>query len=135
MDNCIFCKIIRGEVPAAKIWEDENFLAFETVMAINPGHTLIIPKKHIDYLFDLDDQTLAQLMVASKPIAKAIAKAFRPKTGRVGMMIAGMGVPHAHVHLVPMNAERDLDFSKAKEISMEVRQANAERIKVTLNPE
>jgi len=128
MNNCIFCKIIKGEVPAAKVWEDENYLAFLTIKPINPGHTLVIPKKHTEYFFDLEDQELADLMVTTKPIAKAIAKAFPPATGKVGVMIAGMGVPHVHVHLVPMNTERDLDFNKAKGMPFEEIQKNASKI-------
>lgn len=129
MDNCIFCKIIRGEIPAAKVWENEEFLAFLTIAPINPGHTLVIPKKHEDYIFDLDDETLGKIMVVSKPIAKAIKKAFNPLTGKVGVMVAGGEVAHVHIHLIPMNSERDLDFAKAHETTTTEIQANAQKIK------
>ncbi|MCL5784553.1 MAG: HIT family protein [Patescibacteria group bacterium] len=132
MEDCIFCKIIKGEIPSAKVWENEDFLAFLTIAPINPGHTLIIPKKHTDYIFDLDDETLGKILVVSRPIARAIEKAFHPATGRVGIMVAGLAVPHAHVHLIPMNAERDLDFNKAQNVPFEEIQANAQKIKDNL---
>lgn len=129
MEKCIFCRIINNEIPAAKVWEDENFFAFLTIQPINPGHTLVLPKKHTNYFFDLEDKDIGSIMVACKPIAEAIAKAFPPKTGRIGVMIAGMGVPHAHVHLIPMQAERDLDFNKAKDVSFDKLNINSEKIK------
>lgn len=133
MEDCIFEKIINGEIPAAKVWEDENFLAFLTIAPINPGHTLVIPKKHIEYFFDLENKDLADLMVACKPIAQAIKKAFNPATGKVGVMVAGSGVPHIHVHLIPMNNEHDLTFERAKhDIPFEELKQNAEKIKEAL---
>lgn len=114
MDTCVFCKIIKGEVPCFKVWEDENYLAFLSIYPINPGHTLVIPKKHVDYLFDLEDNDLGDLVVSCKPISKILKKAFNPKTGKIGVMVAGGEVLHAHVHLVPMDSETDLTFSRAK---------------------
>lgn len=114
MNNCIFCKIINDEIPSFKVYEDEEYLAFLTIFPINPGHTLVIPKKHTDYFFDLEDGELSGLMVKTKPISNAIKKAINPKTGRVGVMVAGMGVPHVHIHLVPMDDEGDLTFAKQK---------------------
>ena len=104
----IFTKIISGEIPSYKIYEDENYLAF---LDINPnalGHTLCIPKKEIDEIFDLDDQTLSGLMIFSKKVAKAIKKAVVCK--RVGMSVIGLEVPHVHVHLIPINKMDDMLF-------------------------
>lgn len=133
MDFCIFDQIIEGKIPATKVWEDENFLAFLTTKPINPGHTLVIPKKHTEYIFDLSDQELAALIVACKPIAQAIKKAFNPKTGKVGVMVAGSGVPHAHIHLIPMDTETDLTFERAKDASAEELEENAKKIKANLS--
>ena len=104
----IFSKIISGEIPSYKIYEDENYLAF---LDINPnalGHTLCIPKKEIDEIFDLDDHTLSGLMIFSKKVAKAIKKAVVCK--RVGMSVIGLEVPHVHVHLIPINKMDDMSF-------------------------
>jgi len=133
MDSCIFEKIIKGEIPAAKVWEDENFLAFLSIAPINPGHTLVIPKKHIEYVFDLDPTDYTQLMIACRPIADAIKKAFNPKTGKVGILVEGTGVPHVHVHLIPVNNNGDINFSRARhDVSFEELQENAEKIKSSL---
>ena len=109
----IFTKIISGEIPSYKIYEDENYLAF---LDINPnalGHTLCIPKKEIDQIFDLDDQTLTGLMIFSKKVARAIKKAVVCK--RVGVGVIGLEVPHVHVHLIPINKMDDMSFeSKVK---------------------
>lgn len=133
MDDCIFCKIIKGEIPSAQVWENEEFLAFLTITPIKPGHTLIIPKKHTDYIFDLDDDLLGRMFTSCKPIAKAIKQAFEPKTGKVGIMVAGLAVPHAHIHLIPMDEEKDLDFNKAKkDIPFQVIMENAQKIRQIL---
>lgn len=129
MENCIFCRIIKGELPAAKVYEDENFLAFLSISPINPGHTLVIPKKHIDYFFGLDEQTLSEIMIVSKEVARALVKVFKPKSGRIGIMVAGLGVAHAHVHLVPINSEGDLNFARAKKANLEELSENASKIK------
>ena len=104
----IFTKIISGEIPSYKIHEDENYLAF---LDINPnalGHTLCIPKKEIDQIFDLDDQTLTGLMIFSKKVARAIKKAVVCK--RVGISVIGLEVPHVHVHLIPINKMDEMSF-------------------------
>jgi histidine triad (HIT) family protein len=132
MEDCIFDKIIRGEIPSAKVWEDENFLAFLSIKPINPGHTLVIPKKHIDYFFDLDDQTLCGLMRATKPIAKALKEVFHPARNKIGVMVSGGEVPHIHVHLIPMNDEGDLTFERARDVPFEEIQKNAEKIRQEL---
>ena len=104
----IFTKIISGEIPSFKIYEDDNYLAF---LDINPnalGHTLCIPKKEINEIFDLDDETLSGLMIFSKKVAHAIKKAVVCK--RVGISVIGLEVPHVHVHLIPINTMDDMSF-------------------------
>ena len=96
----IFTRIIGGEIPCHKILEDEQFLAFLDIRPIRPGHTLVIPKKEIDYIFDVDNPTLSAMMIFSKKVAAAIRRAVECK--RVGIMVAGLEVPHAHIHLVPI---------------------------------
>ncbi len=108
----IFTRIINREIPAHIVAEDENFIAFLDIMPLTSGHTLAIPKKEVDYLFDLDDNTLSGLQLFSKKVAAALKKATGCK--RVGVAVLGMEVPHAHVHLVPMNAMRDMNFSNPK---------------------
>ena len=104
----IFTKIISGEIPSFKIYEDDNYLAF---LDINPnalGHTLCIPKKEVDQVFDLDDDALSGLMIFSKKVANAIKKAVVCK--RVGISVIGLEVPHVHVHLIPINKMNDMSF-------------------------
>lgn len=130
MDRCVFCSIIKGDLTSAKVFEDEKYLAFLSHAPLNPGHTLVIPKKHIPYFFDLKDQEMGELMAVSKKIAQALKKAFNPQTGRVGVMVAGGEVPHAHVHLVPMDNELDLDFHLQKpDTPKEEIESNAQKIK------
>lgn len=114
MDNCVFCKIVQGQVPAYQVWEDKDYLAFLTISPHQKGHTLLIPKNHTDYLFDLEEQEISEIFLKSKPLALALKKAFIPKTGKVGVVVAGMGVPHVHIHLIPMDSEEDLNFQSAK---------------------
>jgi len=108
----IFTKIIQGEIPSYKIAEDENYYAFLDIFPLAKGHTLVIPKLETDYLFDLDDQTLAGLSLFAKRVAKAIDKTIPCK--RVGVVVLGLEVPHAHIHLIPLNSEADASFSKPK---------------------
>ena len=108
----IFTKIINGEIPSYKIAEDENYYAFLDIHPLKKGHTLVVPKKETDYFFDLDDETIKGLMVFAKKVAKAIDHAIDCK--RVGVVVLGMEVPHAHVHLIPINKELDASFSQPK---------------------
>ena len=108
----IFTKIIKGEIPCYKIAEDDNFLAFLDINPLAKGHTLVVPKKEVDYLFDLDDNLLAGLNVFAKKVAKAIDKVIDCK--RVGVAVLGLEIPHAHIHLIPINGLYDIDFSKPK---------------------
>ncbi|MGC9469969.1 MAG: HIT family protein [Bacteroidales bacterium] len=108
----IFSKIISGEIPSYKIAEDENFYAFLDIHPLARGHTLVVPKKEVDYLFDLDDETLAGMSVFSKRVALAIENAI--PCARIGMVVLGLEVPHAHIHLIPINSEADISFSRPK---------------------
>lgn len=117
--DCIFCIIIKGEIPSYKIAEDENHFAFLSISPIKAGHTLVIPKNHSEYLFDMEDESLSDLIKFSKPVAKKLEKALKPKTGKIGVMVAGLEIPHTHIHLIPMDSEGDLDFGKAKSASPE----------------
>ncbi|MEY3348142.1 MAG: HIT family protein [Bacteroidota bacterium] len=110
--SSIFSKIIRGEIPSFTIAENERFYAFLDVFPLVPGHTLVVPKKETDYIFDLSDDELSEILSFSRPIAKAIEKAFPCK--RCGIAVIGLEVPHAHVHLVPMNSADDLNFTREK---------------------
>ena len=105
----IFSRIVAGDIPAHKIAETDQFLAFLDVMPTTTGHTLVIPKQEIDYLFNLDDDLYMGLMAFAKRIAPAIEKAVPCK--RIGVAVIGLEVPHAHVHLIPMNSLADMDFT------------------------
>ena len=108
----IFTKIVNGEIPSYKIAEDDKYYAFLDINPLAKGHTLVIPKQETDYLFDLDDELLAGLMVFAKKIARAIDKAVDCK--RVGVAVLGLEVPHAHIHLIPLKSEADISFSNPK---------------------
>ena len=108
----LFTKIIKGEIPSYKIAEDENFYAFLDVFPIAKGHALVVPKKEVDYLFDLDDETLGGMHIFAKKIAKAIEKAVPCK--RIGTAVVGLEVPHAHLHLIPINKISDISFERPK---------------------
>lgn len=108
----IFTKIIKGEIPCYKIAEDQNYFAFLDINPLRAGHTLVIPKKETDYIFDLNDEELTGLIIFSKKVAKAIQRAI-PCT-RIGVAILGLEVPHAHIHLVPMDSMEDVNFRNPK---------------------
>ena len=112
----IFSKIVNGEIPAYKVAEDENHLAFLDIFPVAKGHTLVIPKKEVDYLFDLDDELYSGLQLFAKKIAVGLKKAVPCE--KVGVLVLGLDVPHAHIHLVPMQNEADLlNFSKKMKFS------------------
>jgi histidine triad (HIT) family protein len=113
----IFSRIVSGEIPSHKIAENEEFLAFLDAFPIAKGHTLVIPKKEIDYLFDLDDDTYSRLFLFAKSIVPALEKTV--PCLRVGVSVIGLEVPHAHVHLLPLNSMSDADFSKKIKITQE----------------
>ncbi len=108
----IFSKIIAGEIPSYKIYEDDNYYAFLDINPLAEGHTLVIPKVETDYLFDLEDEVLANMIVFAKKVALAIDQTMVCK--RVGVAVLGLEVPHAHIHLVPLNNLHDIEFSRPK---------------------
>ncbi len=110
----IFTRIIKGEIPCYKIAEDEKYFAFLDINPVQKGHTLVVPKTEDDYIFHLDDEELAGLMIFSKKVAKAIEKAVPCK--RISVAVVGLEVPHTHVHLIPISQEKDLDFAKKQQV-------------------
>jgi histidine triad (HIT) family protein len=108
----IFSKIISGEIPSYKVAEDENYYAFLDIFPMAKGHTLVVPKQEVDYLFDLDPVLLAGMTVFAQKVAKGIKATIA--CNRVGVAVLGLEVPHAHMHLVPINKESDLDFRREK---------------------
>ena len=112
MSDSIFTKIIKGEIPCYKIAEDDRFIAFLDVFPIKKGHTLVVPKVQIDYLFDLDDSLLSDLMIFAKKVSQKMQRAISCE--RIGIAVIGLEVPHAHIHLVPLDTVGDIDFSQPK---------------------
>ncbi|EYA37120.1 HIT family protein [Bacteroides fragilis] len=108
----IFSRIIAGEIPCYKVAENEKFFAFLDINPLVKGHTLVVPKQEVDYIFDLSDEDLAAMHVFAKKIARAIEKAFSCK--KVGEAVIGLEVPHAHIHLIPIQKESDMLFSNPK---------------------
>jgi histidine triad (HIT) family protein len=124
----IFSKIVTGEIPSYKVAETNTCLAFLDIFPLTKGHTLVIPKKEIDYLFDIDDALLSDLIVFSKRVSKAIDKSV--PCLRVGVAVVGLEVPHAHIHLIPLHGPHDIDFSKPKlKLSVEEMTDIANKIK------
>lgn len=127
----VFTKILAGEIPAHKILENNEYLAFLDIRPVNPGHTLVIPKQEIDYIFDIEDEPLKGLIVFAKKVAKALGKTIPCK--KVGVMVAGLEVPHAHIHLIPiMESLTELNFARAKAMSQEELAAIAVKIRANL---
>ena len=110
--STIFTKIVNGEIPSHKIAEDDKYFAFLDINPLVMGHTLVIPKAEVDYIFDLEDEILAGLNLFAKRVAKAVEKSVKCK--RIGVAVIGLEVPHTHIHLVPLNAIGDLNFSNPK---------------------
>lgn len=129
MDS-IFTKIIKGEVPSHKIYEDGDFVAFLDIKPVNPGHALIAPKRQIEYLFDLPDNLYGEIFKLCKNLEKAIRKA--TNATKIGIVVYGFDVPHAHIHLVPLYKAGDLDFSRAKLADSRELSEAAEKIKLFL---
>lgn len=124
----IFTRIINGEIPCYKVAEDDNYFAFLDINPLKAGHTLVVPKRQTDYIFDLDDNQLTGLILFSKRVAMAI-KSVIP-CNRIGVAILGLEVPHAHIHLVPMDTMEDINFKKPKlKFSAEEFRATAEKIR------
>lgn len=128
----IFTKIVQGEIPSYQIAEDERYYAFLDINPLAKGHTLVIPRNEVDYLFDLDDDLLAGMTIFSKRIARAIEKVI--PCARIGVAVLGLEVPHAHIHLIPINSEADISFSRPKlKLSQEEFQDIAARIRKELD--
>lgn len=108
----IFSKIAAGEIPSYKCAESDKFYAFLDINPVSKGHTLVIPRREVDYIFDMDDDELAEFQQFAKRVAIALKKAFPCK--KVAQVVLGLEVPHAHIHLIPMNSEADVDFRKQK---------------------
>ena len=127
----IFTKIVNGEIPCHKIHESDDFLAFLDISPLAQGHTLVIPKKEIDYIFDIEDDLLSAMTVFAKKVAKAVEAAVPCE--RIGVAVIGLEVPHAHIHLVPINGIGDINFGKPKlQFSQEELAAIAEKIRKNL---
>ncbi|MBT3208579.1 MAG: HIT family protein [Bacteroidetes bacterium] len=127
----IFTKIISGEIPSYKIAEDENYYAFLDIFPLAKGHTLVVPKKEVDYIFDMEDELLAGLNVFAKKIAKAIDEVIECE--RVGVAVIGLEVPHTHIHLIPINNIEDINFARPKlKFSKEEFSEIAEKIRLAL---
>ena len=123
----IFSKIVAGEIPSYKCAENEQFYAFLDINPLAVGHTLVIPRREVDYIFDMDDEELAAFQLFAKKVATALKKAFPCK--KVAQVVLGLEVPHAHIHLIPMNSEGDVDFRKEKlQLPSEEMQQIAEKI-------
>ncbi len=123
----IFSRIIAGEIPSYRIYENDRFFAFLDINPLAEGHTLVIPKVETDYLFDLEDELIGDMMIFAKKVARAIDETMDCK--RVGMAVLGLEVPHAHIHLVPINDLYDIEFSRPKlKFSDEAFRATAQRI-------
>jgi histidine triad (HIT) family protein len=108
----IFSRIVSGEIPCYKVAENDRFLAFLDIMPLQKGHVLVIPKKEVDFLFDLEDALLADMMLFSKKVAKKIKEVV--PCVKVGVAVIGLEVPHAHIHLIPINTMKDMDFTQPK---------------------
>ena len=127
----IFSKIVAGEIPAYKVAETLEFLAFLDISPLAEGHVLVIPKKEVDYIFDLDDETYTGLQIFAKIVAQGLKEAIPCK--RIGVAVIGLEVPHVHIHLIPMNNVSDLNFSRPKlSFTPEELQATADKIRAAL---
>lgn len=123
----IFSKIIAGEIPSYKCAENDKFYAFLDINPVAQGHTLVVPKHEVDYIFDLSDEELAEMAIFAKHVALAIQRAFPCR--KVGMAVLGLEVNHAHIHLIPLQTEGDMDFRKPKlELSAEIMKMTADKI-------
>ena len=129
--SSIFTQIIQGEIPCHKIYESDTAFAFLDIRPIREGHTLLVPKKEVDVFFELDDDTLSDLTLTAKRISQAIQDTVHCQ--RVGMMVAGLEVPHAHMHLIPIQRSEDLNFALASHASDETLAAIAEAIRANLS--
>ncbi|WP_161888322.1 HIT family protein [Pontibacter russatus] len=131
METTLFTKIVNGEIPAYKVAEDDRFLAFLDAFPTTKGHTLVIPKQQVDYIFDLDEEVYIGLMAFARKVAAAVEKAVPCK--RIGLAVVGLEVPHTHVHLIPLNSMQDMNFANKKQFSKEEFEDTASKIKAAYN--
>lgn len=110
MNDCIFCKIVAGDIPCVVVFQDDTVFAFMDIEAINPGHLLVIPKKHVPHVHEMDDDTYISVQLAVKRLSAAVENVFKPE--KVGTMVSGWEVPHAHIHVVPMTKPSDITSKK-----------------------
>lgn len=127
MEASLFTKIVNGEIAAYKVAEDDLYLAFLDVFPTTKGHTLVIPKQQVDYIFDLDEELYMGLMAFARKVAVAVEKTIPCK--RIGVAVVGLEVPHAHVHLIPLNSMQDMNFAHKQKFSKEEFEEVAEKIK------
>lgn len=130
MSECVFCQVIREELRSYKLWEDDDFLAFLDIKPINPGHTLLIPKSHNPYIFDLEPSVMAAMFERARFLSEPLRKVNKAK--RVGIMVEGFTVPHVHVHLVPIHTGTDLDPNNANHVSEGELTSMASKIRIAL---
>lgn len=131
MEDSIFSKIIKREIPAHIVHENDDFMAFLDINPVQLGHTLVIPKKQIDYIFDINDEDLSTMMIFAKKVASGIKLATSCK--RIGIAVLGFEVPHAHIHLVPLNQTSDMNFHNVQKVSNEQLMQIANEIKKHIN--
>lgn len=129
-ENCIFCKIIKGEIPSDKIWENERFLAFLDINPLQKGHFMIIPKRHVDYFFDMPADEYKEIFEIAKKLQSPLKKATNAK--KIGMIVEGIEVAHAHLHLIPLHGPNAIDPRNAKRASPEEQKKTAELIRKTI---
>jgi len=127
MEDCIFCKVVAKEIPHSLVWEGDRFVAFLDIHPVNPGHLLIVPKEHVESIFDMPSDRYEELFQTAKALSAPLQKAMG--SVRVGMVIEGFGMPHAHLHLVPINGPHELDSTRARSMPAEELAAIAEKIK------
>jgi histidine triad (HIT) family protein len=117
MEDCIFCKIIRDECPSHKLWEDNDFLAFLSDKPVNPGHVLLIPKEHVDYVFDLEEPLFTKIFQKAKILSEPLRNAF--DAPRIGVVVEGFSVRHLHIHLVPVYHVAELDPNRGRKATFD----------------
>lgn len=132
MDSCIFCKIVKGAISSYKVWEDDEALAFLTIRPHKDGHLLLIPKNHVEDLFELADRQLQSLILKSKLLAQVLKKVYQPKSGKVSLVVMGMEIPHTHIHLFPLDKESDIDIEMAHNATPRELEENMNKIKAAL---
>lgn len=128
--SSIFSKIIKGEIPAYKVAETNDYLAFLDIRPLAEGHTLCVPKREVDLIWDLDDETFIGLQIFAKSVARALDKVYPTK--RIATAVIGLEVPHAHIHLIPISAVSDMNFANAKEMDKAKLEEVAQKIRLAL---